>query len=78
MATTDAGALAARRVILCTGGKSLPKSGSDGLGFELARSLGHSVTEPLVPALDQQRVSPFVSVIVTVVLLNEAWMCASP
>jgi predicted Rossmann fold flavoprotein len=50
-ATTDAGALAARRVILCTGGKSLPKSGSDGLGFELARSLGHSVTEPLVPAL---------------------------
>jgi predicted Rossmann fold flavoprotein len=49
--TTDAGAIVARRVILCTGGKSLPKSGSDGSGFELARSLGHSVTSPIVPAL---------------------------
>ena len=48
---TDAGPIAARRVILCTGGKSLPKSGSDGGGFELARSLGHSLAEPLVPAL---------------------------
>ncbi len=51
VATTDVGAFAAQRMILCTGGKSLPKSGSDGLGFELAQSLGHSVTEPVVPAL---------------------------
>ncbi|MCE9632022.1 MAG: aminoacetone oxidase family FAD-binding enzyme [Planctomycetia bacterium] len=50
-ATTDAGAFHARRVILCTGGKSLPKSGSDGGGFVLARSLGHSLTDPIVPAL---------------------------
>ncbi len=50
-ATTDAGPIEARRVILCTGGKSLPKSGSDGGGFMLATSLGHSLTEPLVPAL---------------------------
>jgi predicted Rossmann fold flavoprotein len=48
---TDAGPLVARRVILCTGGQSLPKSGSDGSGFELARSLGHSITSPIVPAL---------------------------
>jgi predicted Rossmann fold flavoprotein len=48
---TDAGPIAARRVILGTGGKSLPKSGSDGGGFALAQSLGHSLTEPLVPAL---------------------------
>ena len=48
---TDAGPIAARRVILCTGGKSLPKSGSDGGGFVLAQSLGHSLAEPLVPAL---------------------------
>ena len=51
VAATDAGPIGARRVILCTGGKSLPKSGSDGGGFALARSLGHSLAEPLVPAL---------------------------
>ena len=51
VAATDVGAIAARHVILCTGGKSLPKSGSDGGGFALARSLGHSLAEPLVPAL---------------------------
>ena len=51
VATSDAGEFAARRVILCTGGKSLPKSGSDGTGLELARSLGHSLTSPIVPAL---------------------------
>ena len=39
------------RVILCTGGKALPKSGSDGAGLEIARSLGHSVTDHVVPAL---------------------------
>ena len=49
--TTDAGSCLAHRVILCTGGKSLPKSGSDGFGHELARSLGHSITTPVVPAL---------------------------
>ncbi len=43
--------LTTRRVILATGGKSLPKSGSDGLGLELAKRLGHSVTSPVVPAL---------------------------
>lgn len=49
--TTDGGAFPARRVILCTGGKSLPKSGSDGSGFELAKGLGHSLTSPIVPSL---------------------------
>jgi predicted Rossmann fold flavoprotein len=49
--TTDAATFLARRVILCTGGKSLPKSGSDGSGFELAKSLGHTLTSPIVPAL---------------------------
>jgi predicted Rossmann fold flavoprotein len=51
VATTDAGPIRSRRVILCTGGRSLPKSGSDGGGFQLARSLGHSLTDPIVPAL---------------------------
>ncbi len=41
----------ARRVVLATGGKSLPKSGSDGHGYEIARSLGHSITPRVFPAL---------------------------
>ncbi|MBS0170845.1 MAG: NAD(P)/FAD-dependent oxidoreductase [Nitrospira sp.] len=40
----------ARRVILATGGQSLPRTGSDGAGYELVRHLGHHVT-PTVPAL---------------------------
>lgn len=51
LVTTSAGPLRAARVILCTGGKSLPKSGSDGSGHALAMSLGHSRTSPIVPAL---------------------------
>jgi len=50
-ATTAIGPIRARRAILCTGGKSLPKSGSDGGGYALAEALGHSVTQPLLPAL---------------------------
>ncbi|HNO34508.1 MAG TPA: NAD(P)/FAD-dependent oxidoreductase [Nitrospira sp.] len=40
----------ARRVILATGGQSLPRTGSDGAGYGLARHFGHHVT-PTVPAL---------------------------
>lgn len=40
----------ARRLILATGGQSLPRTGSDGSGYGLARRLGHRVT-PTVPAL---------------------------
>jgi len=47
----DSGALRAPRLILCTGGKALPKSGSDGLGYEFARALGHSITNDVFPAL---------------------------
>jgi len=46
-----AGAITARRVILATGGRSLPKSGSDGHGFELARRLGHTTTPRILPGL---------------------------
>ena len=38
------------RVIIATGGKSYPLTGSDGSGYRLATSLGHSVTE-LIPSL---------------------------
>jgi predicted Rossmann fold flavoprotein len=48
---TAEGPVEAQRVVLATGGRSLPKSGSDGVGLEIARSLGHSLTELVVPAL---------------------------
>jgi predicted Rossmann fold flavoprotein len=39
------------RVVLAPGGRSLPKTGSDGHGYALARSLGHSITPRVLPAL---------------------------
>ena len=38
------------KVIIATGGKSYPLTGSDGSGYRLAMKLGHSVTE-LIPSL---------------------------
>jgi hypothetical protein len=52
--TTSAGDLAARKLVLATGGLSLPKTGSDGGGYKLAASLGHtlvSTTPGLEPLL---------------------------
>jgi predicted Rossmann fold flavoprotein len=45
------GRIVADRVILATGGKSLPRSGSDGGGYLLAESLGHTLTPQIHPAL---------------------------
>ncbi len=42
--------ITARSVILATGGKSYPATGSDGSGYKLAADLGHGVT-PLRPSL---------------------------
>jgi len=44
------GMIRASKVVLATGGRSVPKSGSDGLGYALARRLGHTVTDT-APAL---------------------------
>ncbi|HVZ23200.1 MAG TPA: NAD(P)/FAD-dependent oxidoreductase [Vicinamibacterales bacterium] len=49
---TSAGTFDSAAVVLATGGRSLPKSGSDGFGYELARRLGHghvATTPALVP-----------------------------
>ena len=51
---TSQGPLTADRVVLSTGGLALPTTGSDGFGYQLARSLGHTVTDTwpaLVPLL---------------------------
>lgn len=44
--------LQSEKVILSTGGMSAPKTGSKGIGYKLAKQLGHSVTE-LQPSLVQ-------------------------
>ncbi len=40
----------ARRLVLATGGLSVPKTGSDGSGLRMAASLGHTIV-PTTPAL---------------------------
>ena len=40
------------RVIISTGGKSAPKTGSDGEGYRIAKKFGHKIIKPL-PALTQ-------------------------
>ena len=47
---TAHGGVLARSVVLATGGRSLPKTGSDGAGYELARRFGHTIV-PTTPAL---------------------------
>ncbi|MCU1383241.1 MAG: hypothetical protein JWL71_1938 [Acidobacteria bacterium] len=47
---TDRGEMTAAQVVLATGGQALPKSGSDGAGFAIAKHLGHTIV-PATPAL---------------------------
>jgi predicted flavoprotein YhiN len=54
----------ASRIILATGGQSLPKTGSDGAGFAFATALGHSLTPHIFPSL------------VPLTLPKDHWLCA--
>lgn len=47
----DWGSIETPKLILATGGSALPKSGSDGHGYEIVRALGHSLTARIFPAL---------------------------
>lgn len=47
----DWGEARGARVVLATGGMSIPKSGSDGFGYSLVRGLGHSTTSLMTPGL---------------------------
>src|SRR5262249_28001991 len=44
------GDLTASHVVIATGGRALPRSGSDGAGYDFAARLGHTIVEP-TPAL---------------------------
>ncbi len=50
--TEGAGKYTADSVIIATGGKAMPASGSDGNGYDLAKTFGHSVVN-VFPALVQ-------------------------
>jgi predicted Rossmann fold flavoprotein len=47
---TNEGETPARRAVIATGGRALPKSGSDGAGYAMAASLGHTIIDT-TPAL---------------------------
>lgn len=51
---TDRGTFHSDTLILSTGSKAAPKTGSDGSGYHLACKLGHTIIDP-VPALVQLR-----------------------
>ena len=61
---TSRGAVSSRRVVVATGGLSIPKIGASDFGHRLARQFGHRVIEPrpaLVPlTFDAQAWAPFV------------------
>jgi len=42
---TSGGTIHATRLVVATGGKSIPKMGATGLGYDIARHFGHAVTE---------------------------------
>lgn len=55
---TATGEFFANSVILATGGKSYPKTGSDGSGYALAKQAGHTIVEPspsLVPLVTEEK-----------------------
>jgi predicted Rossmann fold flavoprotein len=54
--TTSEDTYECNKLILCCGGKSAPNTGSDGSGFSLAKTLKHSIVNP-VPALVQLKLT---------------------
>jgi len=49
------------KVIISTGGMALPKSGSDGSGYELAKHLGHTITEVFPAIVKLKLESPYLN-----------------
>ena len=55
---TRRGEIKADRVIVCTGGKSYPKTGSTGDGYKFAVQAGHTIVEPkasLIPLITEEK-----------------------
>ena len=59
VALSNGTSVAASKVILATGGKSYPLTGSTGDGYTLAKSVGHTIVDPipsLVPFVCQEKI----------------------
>lgn len=54
--STTKNSFTCKRVLICTGGKSYPKLGTDGFGYSLAKSLGHSIV-PTTPGIVQLKLN---------------------
>lgn len=54
--TSDSEGYECKKVILATGGKSAPNTGSNGSGYNIAKKLGHKIIQP-VPALVQLKLN---------------------
>lgn len=54
------------RVILATGGKAAPNLGSNGVGYQLAEKLGHSIVEPFPVLVQLKLAEPFLKQIMGV------------
>ena len=55
---TANGEIKADKVIICTGGKSYPKTGSTGDGYKFAKQAGHTIIEPkasLIPVITEEK-----------------------
>ena len=55
---TSKTSITADRVIICTGGKSYPRTGSTGDGYKFAKQAGHTIIEPkasLIPVLTEDK-----------------------
>ncbi|MBS7299159.1 MAG: NAD(P)/FAD-dependent oxidoreductase [Eubacteriales bacterium] len=55
---TDKGRIECDSVILATGGKSYPLTGSDGSGYRFAKKLGHTIIQPkpsLIPLVTKEK-----------------------
>ncbi|MEG1257262.1 NAD(P)/FAD-dependent oxidoreductase [Clostridium sp.] len=53
---TDSNTYTCKKVLLCTGGKSYTKSGSDGSGYKLAKNFGHKII-PTTPGIVQLKLN---------------------
>jgi hypothetical protein len=55
---TARGEISTDKVIVCTGGKSYPKTGSTGDGYKFASQAGHTIIEPkasLIPVITEEK-----------------------
>lgn len=66
---TETGDYTCRKLLIATGGKSYPRTGSEGDGYDFAKALGHTVT-PLRPSLVPLRIKEDVSALAGVSLKN--------